>query len=73
MLQRIKTLTLRTGEQLTYWRSASGVCTIDVALKKDALPAISSTADTFQDALLTLAARFKTLGIELENLGDKTP
>jgi hypothetical protein len=64
---------LPTGETLTYWQAQNGTCTVDVTLKKDDPIAISSTADTVEDALLTLAARFKTLGIELENLASKAP
>ena len=73
MITKFKCLVLPTGEELTYWRSEGGTCTIDVKFKKDGPIVTSSTADTFEDALLTLAARFKTLGIELDNLASKTP
>lgn len=75
MITKVKSLVLPTSEELTYWRREGGTCTvtIDVKFNKDGPIIGSSTADTFEDALLTLAARFKTLGIELENLASKKP
>lgn len=64
MIRKIKTATLPSGEHLTYWRSDGGTCSVDVTFDKD----ISSTSGSFDDVLLTLAARFRTLAIMLENL-----
>lgn len=70
MIVKFKTVALPTGETLTYWRSEGGTCTVDVQFEKDGPIAISVTSGSYEDALLTLAARFKMLSIETENLAD---
>lgn len=70
MITKFKSITLPTGETLTYWRSDGGTCTVDVQFEAAGPIAVSATSGTFEDALLTLAARFKTLGIEMDNLAD---
>lgn len=70
MITKFKSITLPTGESLTYWRSDGGTCTIDVKFNSDSQLITSVTSGSFEDCLLTLAARFKMLSIELENLAD---
>lgn len=70
MITKFKSITLPTGETLTYWRSDGGTCTVDVQFQKDGSIALSATSGTFEDALLTLSARFKMLSIETDNLAD---
>lgn len=70
-ITKFKSITLPTGEELTYWRSDGGTCTVDVKIDKDGPVVTSATSGAIEDALLSLAARFKTLGIELENLAMK--
>jgi hypothetical protein len=64
----LKHIQLPSGELLTYWSSDSGTYTVEVQLVKDVPVGISSIADSTNEALLTLAARFRTLAISLDNL-----
>lgn len=64
-----KSISLPTGEELTYWRSDGGTCTVDVKFQQDGPIVASATSGSMEDALASLAARFKMLGIELDNLG----
>lgn len=68
MITKVKRVVLKTGEVLTYWQSTGGTCTVDVHCNEVGPVVASATSGSFPDALATLAARFKTLGIELENL-----
>jgi hypothetical protein len=68
MIRKLKIVPLSSGECLTYWRSDGGTCTVEVQFAKDAPVAVASTTGSIDDALLSLAARFRTLAITLENL-----
>lgn len=72
MITKFKSITLPTGEELTYWRSDGGTCTVDVKFQKDGPVVASATSGTAEDALASLSTRFQMLGIELDNLSRKT-
>lgn len=73
MITKVKRVMLKTGEVLTYWQSNGGTCTVDVQFSEVGPIVASATSGAFPDVLATLAARFKTFGIELDNLASPQP
>jgi hypothetical protein len=65
MSTQVERVTLKSGERVTFLESDdhSTVVCLDRLLEH-------SAAGTPYDALLTLAARYKTLAIQLENMAD---
>lgn len=78
MIHKVKDIALPTGEHLTFWRSDGGTCTVDVKFTGDgpivatvttgSVTTGAATSSGINDALLTLAGRFKMLAHQLENL-----
>jgi len=73
MITKVKQVVLKTGEVLTYWQSSGGTYTVDVQFSEVGPIVASATSGAFPDTLATLAARFKTFGIELDNLATPQP
>jgi hypothetical protein len=68
VITKFKSVTLPTGEELTYYRSDGGTVTIDVQLQKDGPIVASSTSGSMETALLGLAQRFEQLEHEVRKL-----
>lgn len=70
MIVRDGTWTLKTGEQLAFYKSDGGTYTVDMKLTDEGPIAVSATTGSRLDALRALAGRFEMIATELRLLAD---